>query len=116
VRGDSDRLLDILEAIERIQRHTTAGRAAFEHNELIQVWVVQHLQIIGEAAGRLSNDLRVRHPEIPWRSIIGMRNVLVHGYFEVDLDLVWSVVEYELDKLKIATESAIARIEDEKDF
>ncbi len=60
------------------------------------------------AASHLSEDLRVRYSDVPWRSIIGMRHFLVHGYFEVDLDLVWLVVENELDKLKSAVRPAIA--------
>lgn len=108
MRADRDRLADVREAIERIERHTAAaGRAAFDNDELIQVWVVRHLQIIGEAVAHLSEDLRGRYPDVPWRSIIGMRHVLVHGYFEVDLDLVWSVVENELDKLKSTINSAM---------
>ncbi len=62
--------------------------------------MVRHLQIIGEAASRLSDDARSRQPDMPWRKIIGMRHVLVHGYFDVDLDLVWSVVEHELAALR----------------
>lgn len=57
MRADRDRLADVLEAIERIERHTSTGREAFATDELIQVWVVRHLQIIGEAAGHLSEDL-----------------------------------------------------------
>ncbi|MGH3899137.1 MAG: HepT-like ribonuclease domain-containing protein [Pseudonocardiaceae bacterium] len=102
MRSDPDRVQDILEAIERVERHTGGGRAAFDTDELIQVWVVRHLQIIGEAASRLSDDARSRQPDIPWRKIIGMRHVLVHGYFDVDLDLVWSVVEHELAALRSA--------------
>ncbi|MGH3799958.1 MAG: HepT-like ribonuclease domain-containing protein [Pseudonocardiaceae bacterium] len=64
--------------------------------------MVRHLQIIGEAASRLSDDARSRRPDIPWRKIIGLRHVLVHGYFDVDLDLVWSVVEHELAALRSA--------------
>ncbi|MGH8908170.1 MAG: HepT-like ribonuclease domain-containing protein [Egibacteraceae bacterium] len=108
MRGDVERLCDILEAIERIERHTAGGHMAFQYNELIQVWVVRHLQVIGEAAGRLSEDIRARHPDVPWRSMIGMRNVIVHGYFHIDLDAVWSVVEHELGKLKTAVESILA--------
>ncbi|MGH3936594.1 MAG: HepT-like ribonuclease domain-containing protein [Pseudonocardiaceae bacterium] len=88
MRSDLDRVQDILEAIERVERHTDGGRAAFDTDELIQVWVVRHLQIIGEAASRLSDDARSRQPDIPWRKIIDMRHVLVHGYLDVDLDLV----------------------------
>lgn len=109
MRSDLDRVQDILEAIERVERHTTGGRASFDDDELIQVWVVRHLQIVGEAAGRLSEIARCERPDIPWRKIIGMRHVLVHGYFEVDLDLVWSVVEHDLAPLR----SAIALMTEE---
>ncbi len=102
MRSDPDRVRDILEAIERIERHAGRGRAAFDNDELIQVWMVRHLQIIGEAANRLSQEARDQHPAVPWREIIGMRHILVHGYFEVDLDLVWSVVDRELTALREA--------------
>ena len=70
--------------------------------------MVRHLQIIGEAVGHLSEDVRARYPDVPWRSIIGMRHVLVHGFLEVDLDLIWLVVENELDRLKSTIRSALA--------
>ena len=107
MRADRDRLADVLEAVERIERHTSTGREAFDTDELVQVWVVRHLQIIGEAVGHLSEDVRARYPAVPWRSIIGMRHVLVHGYFEVDLDLIWLVIENELDRLKSTIRSAL---------
>jgi uncharacterized protein with HEPN domain len=88
MRRDEDRLLDILEAIERIRRHTTGGREVFEADELVQTWVVHHLQIVGEAASRLSEEATDATPEVPWRAIIGMRNILVQGYFHVDLEAV----------------------------
>src|ERR1043165_204160 len=100
MRDDRERLLDILEAIERIDRYAARGRAAFERDELIQNWITHQLQIIGEAAARISPDLRESYPGVPWRQIIGMRNVLTHGYFEIDLDIVWSVVERDLGKLQ----------------
>jgi uncharacterized protein with HEPN domain len=99
VRDVHERVLDVLEAIERIERYSKGGREEFE-NELIQVWVLHHLQILGEAVNLLRPELQQDHPEIPWSSIVGMRNVLVHQYFEVDTDIVWSVVENELPKLK----------------
>lgn len=81
-----ERLHDILEAIERIERYTIKGRAEFEHNELIQTWVVHHLQIIGEAAAQLGREFHIAYPVIPWPQIVAMRNILVHNYFGVDTD------------------------------
>jgi len=100
VRDDRERLLDVREAIERIERHTIGGRADFDRSELIQNWVVHHLQIIGEACRALSPDVRDRHPEVPWSRIIGMRHILVHNYFEIDGDLIWSAVVADLPALK----------------
>lgn len=100
MRADSDRIEDILEAIEAIERHTQGGKEAFDSDELIRVWCLKHLEIIGEAAARISEDLRSQHPSIPWKSIIGMRNILVHGYFDVDWSQVWNVVEKDLSPLK----------------
>ena len=100
MRDDTQRLLDILEAIERIERHATKGRGAFAADELIQTWFTHHLQIIGEAARGLTSMFRENYPEAPWKQIIGMRNVLVHGYFGVDQDVVWEVIERDLPDLK----------------
>ena len=61
---------------------------------------MQHLQIIGEASRALAANIREAHPEVPWGKIIGMRNILVHNYFEIDLPVVWNAVERELPNLK----------------
>jgi uncharacterized protein with HEPN domain len=90
----------MLEAIERIERHAAKGRAEFEKDELIQTWVVHHLQIVGEAAAKLSRDFQEQHSSIPWPQVVAMRNVLVHDYFGVDLEEVWRVVERDLPELK----------------
>ncbi len=100
MRDDYERLLDLREAIERIEKYTTAGRAALERDELIQTWVIYHLQIIGEAARSLSPELRDRYSDVPWSQIIGMRNILAHRYFGIDVDIVWSAVERDLPRLK----------------
>jgi uncharacterized protein with HEPN domain len=100
LRKDKDRLLDILEAIENIQKRLTTGRDVFIQDELLQVWAVHHIQIIGEAAASISGDLRARHPQIPWADVISMRNVLVHEYFGIDLNEIWDTVTNDLPKLK----------------
>lgn len=95
-----ERLLDIQEAITHIERYLTGGREAFERDELIQAWMVRHLQIIGEAARALSEPFRNQHSNIPWSRIIGMRHILVHNYFEINTAVVWSVVERDLPDFK----------------
>ena len=100
MRDDRERLLDMAEAIELIGKYTDRGRKNFEADELIQTWVIHHLQILGEAAAKISDGFRNKHPEIPWSKIIGMRNILVHDYFGIDIDIVWSVVENELPLLE----------------
>jgi uncharacterized protein with HEPN domain len=107
VRDDREKLRDILEAIERINRYAVQGRQNFEENELIQVWMIQHLQIIGEACRSLSSDTRNCNPELPWSGIIGMRNILTHNYFEIDLDVVWSTVDNDLPDLKRKVEAIL---------
>lgn len=100
MRLDDERLLDILDAIAAIERHTSGGRDEFDRDELIKVWCLRHLEVIGEAVARLSDDLRDRHPQAPWRQIVGMRNALIHGYFDIDWDEVWSAVEHDVPQLR----------------
>jgi len=100
MRDDFERLRDIQEAIDRIGQQAAKGRSAFEGDELIQTWIVHHLQIIGEATRHLSAGLQAEHPEIPWSRITGMRNILVHDYFAIDAEAVWQVVERDLPKLE----------------
>lgn len=107
MRSDRERLLDILEAIEKIEGHKAELKEDFDSNEMLQIWTVHYLQIIGEAASRISPELRANHPKIPWGKIIGSRNVLMHGYFEIDLDIVWAAVELDLPALKSEIQEAL---------
>lgn len=88
----------------QIEKYTVRGREAFDATDWIQVWVVHHLQIIGEAARYLSDAMRERLGEVEWRKVVGMRHVLVHQYFEIDRDLVWAVVVDHLPSMKLAIE------------
>lgn len=107
MRNERERLLDIQEAIARIEKYATSGKIRFEHDELIQSWIVRHLQIIGEAVRALPSSFRNQHPQIPWSNIIGMRNALVHEYFDIDTDIVWTVIERDLTVLKQEIEKII---------
>jgi len=100
MRDDRVRLEDILEAIKRVERYAKRGQKAFQADELLQTWVIHHIQIVGEAASKLSESLRKAHTEVPWPQIIKMRHVLVHDYFGIDLEEVWAAVEHDLPDLK----------------
>ncbi len=84
------------------------GRQAFEADELIQSWIVRHLQIIGEAARALPEAVRAQAPAVPWAKIIGMRHILVHDYFGIDTAVVWEVVERDLPELRRQIEDLLA--------
>lgn len=110
MRRDADRLQDMLEAIAAIERYTAQGRQVFDEQELIQVWVVHHLQIIGEAANSLSTDLQNQYPEVPWPQIVAFRNIIVHEYFRVSLNLVWAIVQNNLPLLKPSVERILQEL------
>ena len=100
MRDDSGRIEDILEAITRIERVAVRGKGTFFEDEMVQVWVIHHLEIVGEAARGISPEFRKRYDNIPWSEIIGMRNILIHHYFGIDREAVWRVVEHDLPLLK----------------
>jgi uncharacterized protein with HEPN domain len=76
----------------------------------LQAWVVHHLQIIGEAARSMSQALRVAHPEIPWTSVIAMRNLLVHEYFGIDIEEIWSTAVNDLPLLRPLVDAMLAEL------
>lgn len=100
MRDDRSRLHDILDAIKRIERYAKRGRRVFEEDELVHTWMIHHIQIIGEAANKLTSSFQRTHQQVPWPQIIKMRHVLVHDYLGVDLGEVWVVVERDLPVLK----------------
>lgn len=106
-RDDRVRLNDIVRAIDKATKYSARGETPFLEDELVQVWALHHLQILGEAANKLSPEIRAAHPEIPWRSIITMRHILVHDYFNVDLAEVWRTLTVDLPPLKQQIESLL---------
>jgi uncharacterized protein with HEPN domain len=112
MRRDLERVRDMLAGIANIERYAARGYEAFEAEELIQVWMVHNLQIIGEAARSISDGFRGEYSAVPWVSIIGFRNLVVHEYFRVDLMVVWDIVARDLPELKVQVEAIAAGLED----
>ena len=83
-------------------------RVDLDRNRMLVLCLVKELEIIGEAASRVSNDVRSQHGAIPWQDISGMRNRLIHAYFDVDLDVVWNTVSNDLPQLKAGLEKLLA--------
>ena len=109
----TDRLLleDILAAINQIEQYARLGQSSFLKKQLIQDGIIYRIIVIGEAAGDLSSRRQVQYEEIDWGAIVGMRNILVHEYFRVDLDLVWRVVENHLPVLRTKIEKMLEKLE-----
>jgi uncharacterized protein with HEPN domain len=99
-RRDPAYLLDMLEASEKVQQYLK--NKTFEdylRDEMLQDAVERNLGIIGEAARRISDDLKQEHPEIPWRKIIAQRHVLVHEYNDIEIEEIWEVATFHLPRL-----------------
>ena len=101
-------LRHIRDAIARIGKYTAQGRNAFFDDSMVQDAVIRNLEVIGEAVRSLPPELKRRHPKIPWRSITALRNVLIHEYFGVDLEIVWRVVQRRIPTLKRHVEAMLA--------
>jgi uncharacterized protein with HEPN domain len=93
-------VLDIYQSAQIIREHVkNLSKTAFKKDIKTQDAVIRRIEIIGEATKRLSNEIRSAHPEIPWKEMAGMRDVVIHDYDEVDLDFVWAVANEAVPRL-----------------
>lgn len=109
MRDDTARLRDILEACELLNREIGPRISELRTDPVIQAATQRWIEIIGEAASRLSEDVLDANPDVPWRSMIGMRNVLAHGYFDIDPVIIDSVVTQDIPKIALHIEEILAR-------
>lgn len=93
-------LSNIRECITRIEEYTRGGKDEFMKTFMIQDGVIRNFEIIGEATKRLSPELRNTYSDVPWQQMAGLRDVLIHDYLKVNLNLVWQIIEQDLAKLK----------------
>jgi uncharacterized protein with HEPN domain len=106
---DRVHLAYIAESIDRIERYTRDGSDAFRRELMVQDAVLRRLETLADAAHKLPEFVKGRHPDIPWRDIYAFRNLAAHAYTKVDLNLVWRVVVDDLPPLKAMVERELAR-------
>lgn len=111
MRDDRVYLRHIREAIQLIEAYTRRGRDAFLSDSMVRDAVLRNLEVIGEAVKNLSPDIRARRAGVPWQQIAGLRDVLIHQYFGVDLELAWEIVEIRLPELKGDVDTLLGEIE-----
>ena len=110
MRTDRLRLLDAIEQIELISSFSERGRVTFFNDLITQSAVLHRLALLGEACRGVSPELREAHPEIPWAQIIAFRNVVIHEYFGIDLELVWAIVAEHIATLGARLSSVVASL------
>ena len=108
--NDKRKLQDILKAIEATEAYTLSSYDEFVKDTKTQHAIMFNLVIMGEAANRLSDEIKDDNPNIPWASIIGTRNVIVHGYDQVKLPIIWEIIQKDLASLKKEIAKLLAEI------
>jgi uncharacterized protein with HEPN domain len=115
-RRDPAYLWDMLDAARRIQRFTSGvSPQHYLQNEMMQSAVERLIEVIGEAARRVSGEFKQAHPEIPWQQIIAQRNVIAHEYGTIIHDRIWQVVETAIPELIVLLEPLIPPLPQEKE-
>ena len=112
MKSDRPYLRHILDAIEKIERYTSVGRETFLTESQWHDATIRQLEIIGEATKNLSPEIRDRYPDVPWRRIAGLRDVLIHNYMGVDLKAVWEITRSSLPGLKMSVEEIWSALPD----
>jgi uncharacterized protein with HEPN domain len=99
----------IRDAISLIEARTRTGREAFSTDLYLQDAVLWRLETLAEATGRLSAELKARHPEIRWRAVYGFRNIVAHEYLELRLEQIWEIISDHVPALKAVVDEELER-------
>lgn len=110
--SDATYLHHILDAIYKIEEYVAVGRDTFMAESHWQDAVIRQLEIVGEATKRLSTALRTDNPNVPWRRVAGLRDILIHNYMGVDAAAVWAITQQPITELKDEIDSILAKIEE----
>lgn len=112
MKSDLLYLGNIQDCIQRIESYTIEGKAKFLETPIIQDAVIRNFEIIGEATKRLSSELKDAYPDVAWKQIAGLRDILIHDYLKVNLNRVWGIIEQSLPQLKQTVETLLQRSEE----
>jgi uncharacterized protein with HEPN domain len=107
MKDDKVYIEHIIDCIDLINDYTEYDKFKFMNSSMVQDAVIRNLQTLAESTQRLSLELKAQHPEINWKAISGFRNILVHDYLGLDLELIWTVIENRLPLLRESFEKLL---------
>lgn len=107
--NDARFLVYIRDSIALVREYAGGGRESFDTEPVVKDAILRRLETLADAAGRLSPELKSRHPVTPWRAITGFRNIAAHGYMEVRSDGVWEIIEEHLDPIQTVVDEELSR-------
>jgi uncharacterized protein with HEPN domain len=111
--GDHERLRHAIEAADKIQAHSEGeSLESLRANERLQFTLVRPLEILGEACNHVSKPTRVANPAIPWQDVVSMRHRLIHGYFDINLEIVWDTAVTAVPPLRDQLADALAGLQE----
>ena len=111
MKNDRLYLVHILECIEHIRSYTCDGRNVFLTDAKTRDAVLRNLHTLTESAQRLSKELQTKYPQVPWKNIQAFRNVVVHDYLGIDVNLIWDIIEKDLPELKPLIKKMLKELE-----
>jgi uncharacterized protein with HEPN domain len=107
-------LQDILDSIDKIESYIEgADYDSYSRNSMLSDAVIRNLEIIGEASGKIPEEIRIKYPKIPWKKMVGLRNILIHEYFGVDDSIIWEIITTNLPATKPEVMRAV--LEEDRD-
>jgi len=113
MQRDKSYLIDIKTSAESIIRYIEGNSSStFYEDDILQDAVIRRIEIMGEAASRISDELKSQYPALPWKKMKAMRNILIHMYDELDLEIVWDTIEKDIPGLLNELEKILPHIED----
>jgi len=108
--NDRIRIHHIIDAAqEELSFVRNVDQENFSNNRMMILSVIKEIEIIGEAVSKISDEIKLMYSDVPWEGIVGMRNRLIHGYFDVDVKLVWNTTKIDLPPLVSSLEAILAK-------